>query len=1047
MRWLPSAWLAFLCLFTLAACSEDDPGSSDLITVVIDAEADLAAELERVEVTTSKMNKAFWLRRPPSGEPTLKLPFSFAIAGTGSGTLRIRGYTGETERAERVIALKSAPRERVALFVRLSDACGVCPERDQLTCGNCGRCVPISVDPGELRTLAEDEDVLASAAPACPDLADAGGLSDAGSDAADLDAGLARTDAGDGSLTEPTQDAGADGSLTEPTQDAGGDAAASGADADTGSDAGTPTVSLQGPTILASGRCKAITVQRESAVDTEVADVSAEAPLSVMSDATCSQALAQLAFASGESAKTLYVTADPLPEGQRTRKARLVVADAELSIEVRRPALAVTAGTHFGCALLDDATVQCWGQGGLGTLARNSTFEARPRRASNVPGISSSAQLITNGETVYLLNQGTLYAWGQNGRGGLGQGTSGDSSFAVVSPKGLEADVTQVTSGYWHACAVMNGDAYCWGWNESRQAGDGVEDPVTIPRKVNGLGSGQVVELAAGDYHSCARLTNGAVKCWGSNQASQLGLAGTTQMSATPVSVTLPGSGVATKLWAELSASCVLVDSKPYCWGYEFGPSPTLLSASLTDVRDVLPALDITCVRASGKAYCKGDNVKGWLGTGSQAGDVGALQPVQVEGKVEDLSVGFYYGAALAAVVDGVVYSWGFDEGPALGLADAAEAELTPEATSLFDGMEVGSMALSSSHGCAIDADTTAASCWGWSRSGQLGHGGYSLSNGLLSEQPVPVLGLNAGVTDLVAGGYHMLAVHNGKAVAWGSNTNGMLGTGLRDTGSSTLVSVSVLPEAGSVSRVAAGDTHSCALVTDAGSEDGLYCWGLDEPIGKGALGDLASHESTEYVSTAAVRVFDGSAQVSDVAARFWSTCAVLDGGVMCWGELGDSPVPVSVPGLAPEDGRDVVDVELGAHYGCARTSAGEVYCFTSNGSASKLSLGEILELKVGDGFACAREKTGGVACWNAAGATDGNALGQLGQGDKLARYTPTAVSGLKSPVSQLALGGGSACAKDAQGWKCWGDQRMHTGGLTPWVVPTPTPLASFEND
>src|SRR5690606_33631039 len=124
---------------------------------------------------------------------------------------------------------------------------------------------------------------------------------------------------------------------------------------------------------------------------------------------------------------------------------------------------------------------------------------------------------------------------------------------------------------------------------------------------------------------------------------------------------------------------------------------------------------------------------------------------------------------------------------------------------------------------------------------------------------------------------------------------------------------VSVLPASAKVTRVAAGDSHGCALVRDSGEDDGVYCWGAYDTVGGG---------------TQATRVYAADAGVTDLAGGADFACAAVKGGVSCWGSVAGSMTPIHVDGLEPNTGKGIVNVEVGDTYGCARSSANQVWCW-----------------------------------------------------------------------------------------------------------------------
>lgn len=100
-------------------------------------------------------------------------------------------------------------------------------------------------------------------------------------------------------------------------------------------------------------------------------------------------------------------------------------------------------------------------------------------------------------------------------------------------------DVSQLTGGSSHSCALLSdGTIRCWGSNGLGQLGNGTTTDSNIPVAVSGLSG--ATAIAAGSNHTCAVLPDSTLKCWGSNQLGQLGN-GTTKDSSTPVTVRLRG--------------------------------------------------------------------------------------------------------------------------------------------------------------------------------------------------------------------------------------------------------------------------------------------------------------------------------------------------------------------------------------------------------------------------------------------------------------------------------------------------------------------------
>ena len=204
---------------------------------------------------------------------------------------------------------------------------------------------------------------------------------------------------------------------------------------------------------------------------------------------------------------------------------------------------AVTTGYSHSCALTDAGGVKCWGHNSFGQLG-NGTLTTT-YSATDVIGLASGVSAISAGgwHTCALTTAGAVKCWGRNFYGGLGDGST-TTRTTPVDVVGLAGGVRAISSGQYHTCALTEtGGVKCWGWNSNGQLGTGDWPDSSVPVDVSGLISG-VVEVAAGDYHTCALTGAGGVKCWGSNQAGQLGDGLVRGDYRTPVDVNGLGTGV-----------------------------------------------------------------------------------------------------------------------------------------------------------------------------------------------------------------------------------------------------------------------------------------------------------------------------------------------------------------------------------------------------------------------------------------------------------------------------------------------------------------------
>jgi len=142
------------------------------------------------------------------------------------------------------------------------------------------------------------------------------------------------------------------------------------------------------------------------------------------------------------------------------------------------------------------------------------------------------AGIAMNSEICVVRADGIIQCIGENTRGQLGDGTTqgGDGVWRTVKNINSAKQVVTHAQG---ACALLeDGTVWCWGWNNDGQLGDGSGVDQASPVRVKGLAS--AVQLAAGGRHVCALLKDGSVSCWGMNLAGQLG-DGTTTNAFTPV--------------------------------------------------------------------------------------------------------------------------------------------------------------------------------------------------------------------------------------------------------------------------------------------------------------------------------------------------------------------------------------------------------------------------------------------------------------------------------------------------------------------------------
>jgi hypothetical protein len=191
----------------------------------------------------------------------------------------------------------------------------------------------------------------------------------------------------------------------------------------------------------------------------------------------------------------------------------------------------IAAGPQYSLAVKDDGTgngtgtVWAWGRNDSGQLG-NGTFVSSPTPVQ-VQGLTGVLVVAAAGGYSLALKDdgsgrgtGTVWAWGENNNGQLGDGTTVDRN-TPAEVQGV-AGVRAIAAGGSHVLVLLSdGTVWAWGSNASGERGDGTTVAASAPNQVLGLSG--VTAIAAGGQHSLALLADTTVRAWGSNSSGQLG--------------------------------------------------------------------------------------------------------------------------------------------------------------------------------------------------------------------------------------------------------------------------------------------------------------------------------------------------------------------------------------------------------------------------------------------------------------------------------------------------------------------------------------------
>lgn len=627
----------------------------------------------------------------------------------------------------------------------------------------------------------------------------------------------------------------------------------------------------------------------------------------------------------------------------------------------------VVTGKDFVCNLNYKGRVYCWGKNTHGQFGQGNTTDLETERTaayldmSSYPAFKNIKKLVAGDEHLCaLLADGSAICWGRGTEGQVGDNGGVDRLVpTAVNTSGIAGfdGFIDIAAGGNHTCALTaDGKAYCWGENGNGELGNNSTTDALVPAEVDttALTTSKVfVEIVAGRTHTCGRMIDSHIYCWGNAVDGRLGgTYGSDQL--TPVSVKIGATPLKNivSLYAGRNHSCGLTaDGKAMCWGQQSSDGRLGNNATTSSADPV--AVDVSAL----------------LGKRS----------------LKQISSGTSNSCAVNT--QGRVYCWGHGDDGQNG--NSFSDYLTPQeiVTTGTGGSLFTKVAVGGQHACGLSTEGKVY-CWGENGEGQLGNGGNA-------DNPTPAIVDTStivpflGFKDISAGTSHTCGLHaDGKIYCWGYGFFGQLG---RNSSFSANRPVAVVtastPGLTKFIAVDAGYMHTCGL----GSNGLLYCWGY------GALGRLGTGNTLDRMLPTAVVTtsFPTKDRVVSLSAGNENTCAVLSGNTKAWcwgagthGKNGDftelsrtSPVQMDTTGITNFYQFKTLDV--GQEHGCGITNRDSLVCW-GEGALGRIGDGPELYrtrpvatnfsafagyngavgVSAGGSFACSWSYTGEQFCW-----------------------------------------------------------------------------------
>ncbi len=443
----------------------------------------------------------------------------------------------------------------------------------------------------------------------------------------------------------------------------------------------------------------------------------------------------------------------------------------------------VTAGTYHTLALKSNGTLWAWGYNGSGQLGYSTT-----ETCSGLPCATSAGQVGSSNKwvsvmagdfhSIALKSDGTLWTWGLNAGGQLGDGTTVEKYFPIQV--GTDNKWIPDGTGGNSFTLVLKSDGTLWAWGSNLygQLGDGTTTDSFSPKQIDNDNNWYLISV--GTWHTSALKTNGTLWAWGSNMDGQLG-DGTTIDKLYPVFIG--------NVWIYISAgNHHTVALKPngtlWTWGYNYWgqlgdgttsskSSPVRIGSDNDWVSIAAGSHYTLALKSNGTLWSWGGNFRGQLGDGTTTN---RSSPMQIGSGSNWVSIVCGHDHAVAMKSDGTLWTWGSNEFGQLGRSSSGTCSgysCSKSPAQVGTDNDWNLIAAGTWHTLAIKSNGTLWS-WGYNNFGQLGNG--TIVNSL---SPVQI-GADNNWSSITPGRGSFTIAHksNGTIWSWGDNSDGQLGNG-----------------------------------------------------------------------------------------------------------------------------------------------------------------------------------------------------------------------------------------------------------------------------